>query len=89
MIRYILFAESSIFDAVDRMPITTAFSSFSSTVSDSEALVTMTSTNKIPLPSFLKLLTSNNVSTPKAMAVAGKMSLSFPIFHTILMFFDQ
>jgi hypothetical protein len=39
----------------------------------------MTSTNKIPLPSFLKLLTSNNVSTPKAMAVAGKMSLSFPV----------
>jgi hypothetical protein len=39
----------------------------------------MISTNKIPLPSFLKLLTSNNISTPKAMAVAGKMSLSFPV----------
>lgn len=28
---------------------------------------------KIPLPSFLKILTSNNVSVPKAMAAAGKM----------------
>jgi hypothetical protein len=35
----------------------------------------MTSTHKIPLPSFLKLLTSNNVPAAKAMAVAGKMSL--------------
>lgn len=28
---------------------------------------------KIPLPNFLKLLTSNNVSMPKAMAIAGKV----------------
>lgn len=28
---------------------------------------------KIPLPKFLKLLTSNNVPVPKAMAVSGKM----------------
>lgn len=32
---------------------------------------------KIPLPRFLKLLTGNNVPVPKAMAVAGKMSVVF------------
>jgi hypothetical protein len=32
---------------------------------------------KIPLPKFLKLLTGNNVPVPKAMSVAGKMSVPF------------
>ncbi|KAF4619664.1 hypothetical protein D9613_005009 [Agrocybe pediades] len=32
-----------------------------------------TDSNKIPLPHFLKLLTSNNVPIPKAMAIAGKV----------------
>jgi hypothetical protein len=43
----------------------------------------MASTNKIPLPSFLKLLTSNNIPTPKAMAVAGKMSQSLCVLEII------
>jgi len=30
---------------------------------------------KIPLPNFLKFLTSNNVPVPKAMAIAGKVSV--------------
>ena len=30
---------------------------------------------KIPLPSFLKMLTNNNIAPSKAMAVAGKMSV--------------
>lgn len=34
---------------------------------------------KIPLPDFLKLLTSNNVSIPKAMAIAGKV---FVLIHS-------
>lgn len=29
----------------------------------------------IPLPNFLKFLTSNNVPVPKAMAIAGKVSV--------------
>lgn len=37
----------------------------------------MDTDKKIPLPNFLKLLTNNNVSTPKAMAVAGKMLSKF------------
>ena len=33
---------------------------------------------KLPLPKFLKLFTNNNVPVPKAMAVAGKMSVVIP-----------
>jgi len=36
---------------------------------------------KIPLPRFLKLLTGNNVPVPKAMAVAGKMSVLVSLCH--------
>jgi len=31
---------------------------------------------KIPLPDFLKILTSNSVPVPKAMAIAGKVFVS-------------
>jgi hypothetical protein len=34
---------------------------------------------KLPLPKFLKLFTNNNVSVPKAMAVAGKMFVVIPV----------
>ena len=38
----------------------------------------MADTNKMPLPSFLKVLTTNGVSPSKAMAVAGKVSAVKP-----------
>src|SRR6266436_8880300 len=44
----------------------------------------MSSTNKISLPSFLKLLTNNNVPTPKAMAVASKMCACFLRIFSLL-----
>lgn len=34
---------------------------------------------KLPLPKFLKLFTNNNVSVPKAMAIAGKMFVVIPV----------
>ena len=49
---------------------------------------------KLPLPKFLKLFTNNNVPVPKAMAVAGKMSVVIlrrrpPAFVLTCTTFDQ
>ncbi|KAH9482724.1 hypothetical protein JR316_0004824 [Psilocybe cubensis] len=38
---------------------------------------------KIPLPAFLKLLTSNNVPIPKAMAIAGKVYKQYNTHSTL------
>ena len=48
---------------------------------------------KLPLPKFLKLFTNNNVPVPKAMAIAGKMSVVIPKSSTLFVLtgttFDQ
>lgn len=47
------------------------------TPSSGLTIMTEASTSKIPLDTFLKILTNNNVPPTKAIAVTGKMLVSF------------